>query len=138
MKGISTMNNKHKDLFGELSKTEKKQAKLRGMISAAIANERHAQNLSQKDFADMLGVTQGMISKLESSEYNMTLDKFVELLDKLDMEYEISINGKEIVTNQSIFYGNIPYKHNCFEDFNFSPPYSKKWITKINLLGASA
>lgn len=138
MKGISTMNNKRKDLFGELTKTEKKQARLRGMISAAIANERHAHNLSQKDFADMLGVTQGMISKLESSEYNMTLDKFVELLDKLDLEYEISINGKEIVTNQSFFYGDISYKYKRFDDYNFSSKLIQPWNIGTNFLEAIA
>lgn len=103
MKGFSL------DLFGCLTETEKKQGKLRGMVSAAIENKRYELNMTQKEFAEKIGVTQGMVSKLESAEYNITIDKLIELFEMLDIEYNINIAGKACVNNQENTFNGIKY-----------------------------
>ena len=89
------MKEKSIDLFNCLTESEKKQGKLRGMISAAIENKRRELGLTQKEFAKTLGISQAMVSKLESSENNISVDRLVDLFEKLDIKYSIQIEGKE-------------------------------------------
>lgn len=105
------------DLFDCLSETEKKQGKLRGVISAAIENKRFELNMTQNEFAKKIGVTQGMVSKLESSEYNITVDKMIELFEKLDIEYNININGEMCVNNICTEFGGKAYLSPKFLNF---------------------
>lgn len=97
------------NLFDCLSETEKKQGKLRGMVSAAIENKRHELGLTQKQFADLLEITQGMVSKLENSENNITVDKLVELFEKLDIKYKIEIEDKVCINNSSTKVNGVEY-----------------------------
>lgn len=99
------------DFFGSLTETQKKQGKIRGLISATIENKRYSLGLSQKKFAELLGVTQGMVSKLESSEYNMTTDKLVEVFEKLELDYDIVINGVECASRKKAEYKDHPYSN---------------------------
>lgn len=43
-------------------------------ISARIERCRLEMKMTQKEFAEYMGVTQGMVSKWESREYNFTMD----------------------------------------------------------------
>ncbi len=119
MKGCSL------DLFACLTETEKKQGKLRGMVSAAIENKRYELNMTQKELAEELGVTQGMVSKLESAEYNITIDKLVELFELLKIDYNINIDGKSCVSNQFRVYNGIKYD---FADYCNSFEYTGKHL----------
>lgn len=92
---------KGKSLFNCLSETEKKQGKLRGMISAAIENKRYELGMTQKQFAEHLGITQGMVSKLESSENNISVNKLVETFETLDIKYDFKIEEKICINNSS-------------------------------------
>lgn len=80
-------------LFDELTEAEKQQAKLCGILAANVINKRTAMNLSQKGFADKFGIAEDVLSKIESAEYDMKLSEFIELLNKLDFNSKISING---------------------------------------------
>lgn len=120
------------DLFPELTEVEKKQAKFRGLLSATIINKRHALNMSQCKFAKKLGISQGMVSKLESTEYNMSFDKFIELMEKLDLEYEIRINGKELAAKKPILYANTEYSIPV--EFDNSLRKIKTWNGKIEAI----
>lgn len=104
------METKSIDLFAELSETEKKQAKLRGLIAAAIEDKRHELNMSQTALAKKLCISQGMVSKLESTEYNMSIDKLIEILEDLDIDYSFSLNGKICVSNSATEYNGIEYR----------------------------
>ena len=99
------------DLFDCLSETEKKQGKLKGMVSAAIENKRYKLNMTQKQFAEMMGITQGMVSKLESAEYNISMDKLIEIFEKLDIEYKIDVAGKTCVSNSYAEHKGISYSY---------------------------
>mgnify|MGYP003420627153 CR=1 FL=1 len=100
---------KGKGLFDCLNETEKKQGKLRGMISAAIENKRYELGMTQKQFAEHLGITQGMVSKLESSENNISVDKLIELFENLDIKYKIEIDEKVCINNSSTKVKGIEY-----------------------------
>lgn len=64
-------------------------------IAAAIAEYRYDQHLTQTDLAKHLGVTQAMVSKYESGEYNFSLKTLFELLDKLNLKLSWSIYERE-------------------------------------------
>lgn len=86
-------------LFSCLSDVEIKDTLARGSIAAMIANKRRKLNLNQKEFAKKLGVTQGMISKWENLEYSFTISKLLELMDKLNVDVEILLDGKSITSS---------------------------------------
>ena len=61
-------------------------------ISAKIERCRIDIGMTQKEFADYMGVTQGMVSKWESREYNFTIRSLNEICKKIDLELSISID----------------------------------------------
>lgn len=61
-------------------------------ISAKIERCRIGMGMTQKEFADYMGVTQGMVSKWESREYNFTIRSLNEICEKIDLELSISID----------------------------------------------
>lgn len=61
-------------------------------ISAKIERCRIDMGMTQKEFADYMGVTQGMVSKWESREYNFTIRSLNEICKKIDLELSISID----------------------------------------------
>lgn len=98
------------DLFSCLTEIEKKQGKLRGTISAAIENKRYELGMTQKEFAHMLNVTQGMVSKFESSSYNISIDRLVALFEELDIKYNIEIENKTCINNNKAIFNGTEYK----------------------------
>lgn len=63
-------------------------------ISVAIVKRRKEMNMTQKQFADYLNVTQGMVSKWESSDYNFSIRALADVAEKLDLDLNVSL-GKE-------------------------------------------
>lgn len=66
-----------------------------GKISVALVEYRMKRGLSQEGLAKLLGVTQAMISKYESGEYNISLKSVVDLLSKLGIPFELNIGRRE-------------------------------------------
>ena len=93
-------------LFEEhLSMADISAARYLGKISAAIAKKRLEMGLSQKEFAEFLHVSQGMISKWESGDYNFTIRGLAELSESLDMELYVNFKEyREIVINKDDNY----------------------------------
>lgn len=60
-------------------------------ISAKIELARLDRGMTQKEFAEFMGVTQGMVSKWESREYNFTIKSLNEICEKLGLECDIDI-----------------------------------------------
>lgn len=79
-------------------------------ISSAIVKKRIELNLSQKAFAEKLGVSQGMVSKWESDDYNFTIQSLADIAAKLDMHLhvelvdEVSDNPQYITPNNYNYY----------------------------------
>lgn len=54
-----------------------------------IIRERNAQNLTQKQFADRVGIKQSNISRLESGNYNPSMDFLQKIAQALGKELHI-------------------------------------------------
>ena len=63
-------------------------------ISTTIFNYRMKHKLTQKQLARKLGVTQAMVSKLESGDYNYTVEQLWKISRKLGFKLNISFEGK--------------------------------------------
>jgi len=63
-------------------------AGLKGMVSAAIAIKRQELNMSQKEFAASMGVSQGLVSRWESGDENFTLESLVKIAQKLSIKIQ--------------------------------------------------
>lgn len=73
-----------------LSKAEIKTIVDLAQISAQIERRRIDMGMNQKEFAEFLGVTQGMVSKWESQEYNFTVRALNEIGQKVGLSFRIS------------------------------------------------
>lgn len=70
-------------------KTHRKQA----AISSRLEMWRVEHKMTQKQFADLMGVTQAMVSKWESGDYNFTIKTLAQLSEKLDIEMDQLFTG---------------------------------------------
>lgn len=55
-------------------------------ISTYILEERLKRNMSQTEFGELLEISQPMVSKLESGDYNFTLKQLCDLSTKLNIK----------------------------------------------------
>lgn len=111
------MNNKFGDLNDLLSIFEDSltasdilASKCLANISAAIVKKRIELNLSQKNFADLLNVSQSMVSKWESEDYNFTIKTLADIAAKLDMNLQVELIDEHSTSSQYIT-NNVTY--NC-------------------------
>lgn len=115
------------DMFKELPNKEKNEIDLKGKISAAILNKRYELEMKQSEFAKYMGVSQSMISKWESGEYNFSCESIAQL-DKIGIE--LTVNDKNLIKNSenkvscsriesfkssTVYYKNSYSKPYCYE-----------------------
>jgi transcriptional regulator with XRE-family HTH domain len=62
-------------------------------ISTQIYDYRISRGWSQKKLAEVLGITQAMVSKLESGEYNYTIEQLWKISKKLGWTLNVSFDG---------------------------------------------
>jgi len=60
-------------------------------ISAEVVKQRVSRGYSQKEFAQLLDVSQGMVSRWEGGDYNFTIKGLAQLAEKLNMELTVSL-----------------------------------------------
>lgn len=65
-------------------------------ISMKIFDYRMENDLSQKNLAEKLGVTQAMVSKLESGQYNPSVEQLWKISKKLNLKFTVSLEPKEV------------------------------------------
>ncbi len=70
-------------------------------ISTAIFDYRIRGNLSQKKLADKLGVTQAMVSKLESGDYNYSVEQLWKVSQKLGLKLTVLLEEKTEEVSES-------------------------------------
>lgn len=75
-----------------ISDTEVKSIVELAKISAQIERYRVEKGMTQQQFADYMGVSQGMISKWESREYNFTIKTLNEICEKIDLKLTVSLD----------------------------------------------
>ena len=83
------------ELLPGLTKTTHEASKIKAHISMAIFKARKALNLDQKELAEKCEVSQAMISKWESGQYNFSIESLTEIADKLDLDLEVTLVSKE-------------------------------------------
>ena len=74
-----------------ISKAEVKTIVELAKISARIERCRLDMGMTQLEFAEYMGVSQGMVSKWESREYNFTIRSLNEICEKLNLEFSVNI-----------------------------------------------
>ena len=79
-----------------LSEKEVEHMKELAIISAKIQFKRSELGMNQKEFAKMMGVSQGMVSRWESGEYNFTIVTLKQICDKLGLELVVDIKSDEL------------------------------------------
>lgn len=60
-------------------------------ISAQIERCRIEMGMTQQEFAEYMGVTQGMVSKWESREYNFTIKTLNDICQKVNRELSVEL-----------------------------------------------
>lgn len=63
------------------------------IISAEIQLARLEKGWSQKEFAKLMGVTQGMVSKWENGDYNFSIKTVTSIFLKLGKKFDFEIEG---------------------------------------------
>lgn len=72
------------NLVGEyLGKKDLYSIKMKTNMATMIMNVRYAKKMNQSEFAAFMGVTQGMVSKWESGEYNFSVEAIAEICAKI-------------------------------------------------------
>ena len=82
-------------LFSELSEEQINTSKMKAQVAVAIFKRRLELNMTQKEFAQHLGITQGMVSRLEAGECNMTLEKLNHICAQLNLSCTLDIRPKQ-------------------------------------------
>jgi transcriptional regulator with XRE-family HTH domain len=93
-------------LTSGLSEEELLAKKTLAIIAADIQLKRIEMGLDQKEFAKLLGVSQGMISRWESGTYNFTITTLVNICEKLGLSFKPEITSKEVeeaVAQKNVF-----------------------------------
>ncbi|WP_027400253.1 helix-turn-helix transcriptional regulator [Anaerovorax odorimutans] len=81
------------DLFNDIDEETKQEFELSNIlvdIACKIINYRLDHNMTQKDLASKLDITQAMVSKLESGEYNPSIEFLFRISKKLDWKFELN------------------------------------------------
>lgn len=64
-------------------------------LSTYIFDYRMKNNLTQKEFAKMLGVKQPMVSKFESGNYNISLQSICDVMAKLNTRVRLELEPED-------------------------------------------
>jgi transcriptional regulator with XRE-family HTH domain len=89
-------------LTEEMTDSEVKTIVELAKISAKIERSRIDLGMTQKEFADYMGVSQGMVSKWESRDYNFTIRTLNEICKKLNLTLNISLDTSKEETDDNI------------------------------------
>lgn len=80
-------------IFNDVDKETKQEFELSDIlvdIACKIINYRLDNNMTQKDLANKLDITQAMVSKLESGKYNPSIEFLFKISKKLDWRFGLT------------------------------------------------
>lgn len=99
------------ELFNEnISETDIVAAKVLSEISSAIVKQRLDLQMTQIEFARHIGVSQGMVSKWESADYNFSIKSLAEIATKLDLDLSVKLHKSKITHEEPESYSSSWYK----------------------------
>ena len=93
-------------------------------ISAQIERRRLELGMTQIEFAAYMGVSQGMVSKWESREYNFTIRSLNEVCEKLELDLSVSVQRPRIRNNYNVLKWD--------EEISKNSKQKKNWVVNIN------
>jgi len=70
-----------------------------------VVKARKEKGLTQKDLADMIGLKQQVISRLEREKHVPTLNIFLKILDGVDLELKLEEKNKEKAVEEGLEQG---------------------------------
>lgn len=82
-------------LFDSLSELDRKKNQELAHISAMIRKKRREKKMSQAELANILNVSQPVISKIESGEENISIERLTEVADALGCDLNIDMRLRE-------------------------------------------
>lgn len=115
-----------------MSKSDIKTTVELAKISAKIEMYRLDMGMTQKEFAAYMGVSQGMVSKWESREYNFTVKTLNEICEKLKLYMTV-----EISTDYEKKYIDVKWDKDNMDKRKFGTK-NNNWIKKYDYEGAIA
>ena len=86
------------DFFDDIDEETKKELELSDIlvnIASKIINYRLDNNITQNELAEKLNITQAMVSKLESGEYNPTIEFLYKIVSTLGWKIKIVIENEK-------------------------------------------
>jgi len=86
-------------------------------IACEFINYRAANDLTQKELAEKLQITQTMVSKLESGEYNPTVRMLFEIAEKLSWNF--SLEFKRDIEPPDYYFDELEGEQNKASPVNF-------------------
>ena len=98
-------------------------------ISARIERCRVEMGMTQKEFAEYMNVTQGMVSKWESREYNFTVRSLNEICQKIDLRLSIGLDKPCSKTDYVVIK---------WDEDGYTKKVKKDWVTFSDNKGAIA
>lgn len=106
-----------------MSKSDLKEVAIKLELADTIRQKRLEKRMNQSQFSKFMGVTQPMVSKWESGEYNFTIQTLLEISNKLKMDFinplknykENVIQFEKLQSKDHYFYNKWDYND---EDFN--------------------
>ena len=113
-----------------LSEAEVKSTVELAKIYARIEKCRQNMNMTQKEFAEYMNVSQGMVSKWESREYNFTIRSLNEICEKLHLSLNLDMQPVNMVKEYPILKWD--------EIKQRTKSQKNDWIKKYNMKGAIA
>ena len=105
-----------------LSKSDLYAANAIAKISMFILKYRLNANMTQKEFAKKMGVTQAMVSKWESAEYNFTIETIAHISEKLNTTFDIEFKPES------------EYLANSFNNNYDNISTNQNWQTNGNII----
>ena len=94
-------------LCEDLSVTDIKKADVLSTIAVEISKARIDRNMNQKEFANLIGVSQGMVSRWENGNCNFTIETLVDIFCKLGKDLYLCFE-KPVSTISNVITGNFP------------------------------
>lgn len=115
MKNSKTIENLFEAFSDKLTTASLNAISLLSQISATISMERIQRKMKQKEFAKFMNVTQGMISRWESGDYNFTIRQLCEICEKLELtpylEFKNNCVAEEYLPSNENYFAFEPIVH---------------------------
>ena len=86
---------KHLNGCVNMDDVKKKQEEAKKQVYERLLLYRKAMGMTQKELADIVGVSRPNIARMESGDYNPTVDMLVKVADGLGLDVEINFKEKK-------------------------------------------